>query len=121
MKSIQIYVRGICDTTKPEKEGKYLSILCYNGKEKEIYGAEKKTTSNRMVITGVIKAIKILKEPCNVTVYTHTTIGIAKYKKKSKGINKDLLSNLFETIKERNHEVEFIYTQERQSYLASKL
>lgn len=38
----------------------------YNGTEKEISGGEANTTNNRMELSGVIGALRILKEPCEI-------------------------------------------------------
>ena len=45
-------------------------MLVYKGAEKEISGAEKQTTNNRMELTAVIKALQLLKEPCEVNLTT---------------------------------------------------
>ena len=42
----------------------------YNGVEKELTGGEKQTTNNRMELTGVISALRALKEPCIVELYS---------------------------------------------------
>ncbi len=50
--------------------GGWGAFLSYNGVEKELYGAEKETTNNRMEILGTINALKILKRKCDVVIYT---------------------------------------------------
>ena len=50
--------------------GGWGAILMYNDYKKEISGGNKSTTNNIMEITAVIEALKILKNPCNVTVYS---------------------------------------------------
>lgn len=50
--------------------GGWGSILIYNEIEKEISGGMKVTTNNQMEITAVIEGLKLLKEECNVTIYT---------------------------------------------------
>ena len=42
----------------------------YNGVEKELSGGEKNTTNNRMELSAVIFALKALKEPCEVNLYS---------------------------------------------------
>ncbi len=44
--------------------------LQYAGKEKSIHGGEVVTTNNRMELTAVIRALEMLKRPCNVKIYT---------------------------------------------------
>ena len=39
-------------------------------REKEMSGSEKQTTNNRMELTGVISALRALKEPCIVELYS---------------------------------------------------
>ena len=38
--------------------------------EKEMWGGELMTTNNRMELTAVIEALKVLKRPCKVVIYT---------------------------------------------------
>ena len=42
------------------------SILNYKGKIKELYGAEKHTTNNRMELMAAIQALESLTRPCSV-------------------------------------------------------
>ncbi len=46
--------------------GGYGGILEFKGKCKEYCGAEIHTTNNRMELQGVIKGLKLLKEPCSI-------------------------------------------------------
>ena len=50
--------------------GGWGAILMYNNYKKEICGGSKSTTNNIMEVSAVIEALKILKDPCNVTVYS---------------------------------------------------
>lgn len=68
MKKLNIYTDGAC-SGNPGKGG-WGSVLVYNGIEKEISGAEMHTTNNRMELTAVIKALQLLKEPCEVELTT---------------------------------------------------
>jgi ribonuclease HI len=68
MKKVEIYTDGACSGNPGP--GGWGSILVYNSKEKELSGGEKNTTNNRMELTAVIKALKALKEPCEVTLTT---------------------------------------------------
>lgn len=45
-------------------------MLIYGEHEKEIGGYAPHTTNNRMEIMAVIEALKMLKEPCQVSLYT---------------------------------------------------
>lgn len=68
MKAVTIYTDG--SSRGNPGSGGWAAVLVYGHKIKEIYGSEKQTTNNRMEITAVIKALELLKEPCNVLVYS---------------------------------------------------
>lgn len=68
MKKLDIYTDGAC-SGNPGKGG-WGAVIVYKGAEKEISGAEKQTTNNRMELTAVIKALQLLKEPCEVNLTT---------------------------------------------------
>jgi len=68
MKTVTIYTDGACSGNPGP--GGWGAILVYQGKEKELSGGEKNTTNNRMELTGAIMALKALKEPCTVDLYT---------------------------------------------------
>ena len=53
--------------------GGWGGILDYKGKRKEYSGGETYTTNNRMELRGVIEGLKMLKEPCDVTVVTDSS------------------------------------------------
>ena len=68
MKNVEIFTDGACSGNPGP--GGWGAILRYNEIEKELSGYEKETTNNRMELTAVIKALEILKYPCNVTITT---------------------------------------------------
>lgn len=68
MKRVEIYTDGACSGNPGP--GGYAGILNYNNVEKIISGGEKNTTNNRMELIAVIKSIEILKESCQIDVYT---------------------------------------------------
>ncbi len=45
-------------------------MLLYNGHRKEISGGAEETTNNRMELVAAIEALKALKEPCRVKIYS---------------------------------------------------
>jgi len=53
--------------------GGYGGILEYQGTRKEFSGGEPHTTNNRMELRGVIEGLKLLKEPCDVTVISDSS------------------------------------------------
>ena len=68
MKNITIYTDGACSGNPGP--GGWGAILEWKGVEKELSGGERDTTNNRMELTAVICALKALKEPCAVDLYT---------------------------------------------------
>lgn len=68
MESVIIYTDGACSGNPGP--GGWGSILMYKDKKKEISGASKETTNNIMEITAVIEALKLLKYPCDVKIYS---------------------------------------------------
>lgn len=68
MKNLDIYTDGACSGNPGP--GGYGAILIYNKVEKKVSGGELNTTNNRMELTAVIEALKVLKEPCTVNLYT---------------------------------------------------
>ncbi len=71
MKNIEIYTDGACSGNPGV--GGYGIVFLYKKNRKEFSKAYKMTTNNRMETMAVIKALKILKEPCNVTLYTDSS------------------------------------------------
>ena len=68
MKKVEIFTDGACKGNPGP--GGWGAILRYKGTEKEISGGEANTTNNRMELSAVINALKLLKEPCEVALYT---------------------------------------------------
>ncbi|MDP4119663.1 MAG: ribonuclease HI [Bacillota bacterium] len=68
MKHVDIFTDGACQGNPGP--GGWGAVLKYGGHEKEISGGEKQTTNNRMELTAAIEALKLLKEPCEVSLYS---------------------------------------------------
>ncbi|MCR5635753.1 MAG: ribonuclease HI [Clostridiales bacterium] len=68
MKKVNIYTDGACSGNPGP--GGWAAVLKYGEHTKEIFGAEPDTTNNRMELTAVIEALKLLKEPCEVSLYS---------------------------------------------------
>ena len=68
MEEIIIYTDGACSGNPGP--GGWGAILKYKENEKEISGGKKNTTNNVMEMTAVIEALKLLKFPCSVKVYS---------------------------------------------------
>jgi ribonuclease HI len=67
-KKVVIYTDGAC-SGNPGKGG-WAAILKYGEHEKEISGFEQETTNNKMELTAAIEALKCLKAPCEVELYS---------------------------------------------------
>lgn len=65
MKKVEIYTDGAC-RGNPGRGG-WGAILKYKDFERELSGGERETTNNRMELTAAIEALRLLKEPCEVT------------------------------------------------------
>ena len=68
MEEVTIYTDGACSGNPGP--GGWGAILMYKHSKKEISGAKKNTTNNVMELTAVIEALKLLKFPCKVNVYS---------------------------------------------------
>lgn len=53
-----------------QDHGGWGSILMYKGVKKEISGGQKETTNNIMELTAVIQALRLVKYPCNIKIYS---------------------------------------------------
>ena len=120
MKKIDIYTDGACRGNPGP--GGWGALLIYKDANKTIYGGEKNTTNNRMEMTAIIEALKIVKMDCEITLYTDSKYvmdGITKWlpnwKKKGwitsnkKPVkNKDLWQILEECINKHNIEWQWV-------------
>ena len=61
MKQVEIFTDGACQGNPGP--GGWGAILRYKGTEKEISGGDPDTTNNRMELTAVIEALRLLKSP----------------------------------------------------------
>ncbi len=71
MKEIEAFTDGSC-LGNPGAGG-WASIVRYKEHEKILSGGYKRTTNNRMELIAVIEALKLLIEPCVVTVYSDSS------------------------------------------------
>ncbi|PHS23364.1 MAG: ribonuclease HI [Robiginitomaculum sp.] len=79
-KHITIHTDGACSGNPGP--GGWGALLQWNGNERELCGGEDHTTNNRMEMQAAIEALKALKQPCCVDLYTDSTYvrdGITKW------------------------------------------
>ena len=119
MEEVIIYTDGACSGNPGP--GGWGSILKYNGNKKEIFGGKEDTTNNVMELTAVIEALKLLKFPCKVKLYSDSAYVVNAFiqkwiygwlkngwvnSSKEPVKNKELWQELYNLTKV--HEVEFI-------------
>ena len=68
MKKVTIYTDGACSGNPGP--GGWAAVLQYGDKTRELSGGEAQTTNNRMELLAAISALELLKEPCEVALYT---------------------------------------------------
>jgi ribonuclease HI len=68
MQEVTIYSDGACKGNPGP--GGWGAVLVAGGHEKELFGGESPTTNNRMELTAVIEALRALKRPCIINIYT---------------------------------------------------
>ena len=110
-----IYTDGACSGNPGP--GGYGAILMYGEHKKELSGGEAETTNNRMELMGVITALKALKRPCTVQLFTDSQyivnaieLGWAKRwqangwmrNKKDPALNPDLWQELLDLLEIHN-------------------
>ncbi|MBV7274989.1 ribonuclease HI [Clostridiaceae bacterium UIB06] len=122
MKSVTIYTDGACRGNGKENTiGGFGIVLMYNDIKKEIKKGFRNTTNNIMELSAVIDALTLLKEPCEVKLYSDSAYVINavnqrwiknwqkngwKTASKEPVKNKELWEKLIELI--NIHKVEFI-------------
>lgn len=70
MREVDIFTDGACKGN-PGPGGWGAILRCHTPPaEKELFGGEPETTNNRMELTAVIEGLRLLREPCRVTIQT---------------------------------------------------
>ena len=80
LSEVEIFTDGACKGNPGP--GGWGAVLRSNGKEREISGGETLTTNNRMELMAAIEALKALKRPCHVQLWTDSNYvrdGITKW------------------------------------------
>ena len=121
MKTVNIYTDGACRGNPGP--GGWGAVLVYGENEKRICGGDGETTNNKMELTAVIEALKLLKYPCRVVLCSDSKYVIDGLKlgwakgwkkkgwKKSDGAlkNPELWQRLYELTE--LHKVEFVWVK----------
>jgi len=68
MKKVTIYTDGACSGNPGD--GGWGAVLFYKNIKREISGFEENTTNNKMELTAAIKALEMVKEPCEIELYS---------------------------------------------------
>jgi len=68
MKKVTVYTDGACSGNPGP--GGWGAILMFGDQKKEISGFVCLTTNQRMELTAAVEALKKLKEPCSVSLYS---------------------------------------------------
>jgi len=119
---VEIFTDGACSGNPGP--GGWGAILRYGTREKEISGSEESTTNNRMELTAVIEAVKLLKEPCEIVITTDSSYVCKAFSEgwleswitkgwrkadKSPVLNVDLWKELLEILE--GHEYKFVWVK----------
>ncbi len=119
MREVTIYTDGACSGNPGP--GGWGAILMYGEHRKELSGYHPETTNNRMELTAAIEALKALKAPCKVKLYSDSAYLVNAFKqnwlgswqrngwvnaKKQPVENQDLWRELLAVM--RPHQVEWI-------------
>ncbi|MES2984128.1 MAG: ribonuclease HI [Pseudomonadota bacterium] len=67
-KKVTIYTDGACSGNPGP--GGWAALLMFGETKREISGGEPNTTNNRMELQATIEGLKLLKEPCDVAIFT---------------------------------------------------
>lgn len=78
MKQIEIYTDGACSGNPGP--GGWGAVLIYNETRKELNGFVPESTNQRMELTAAIEALKMLKYPCQVRLYSDSAYLINAFK-----------------------------------------
>ena len=68
MKQVIIYTDGACRGNPGP--GGWGALIKYDSVEKTIFGGQANTTNNQMELSAAIEGLAVLKEPCNVELFT---------------------------------------------------
>ncbi len=79
MEKVTIYTDGACSGNPGP--GGWGAVLMYKDNKKEISGSKQDTTNNVMELTAVVEALKLLKFPCEVQLYSDSAYVVNAFDK----------------------------------------
>lgn len=115
---VEIWTDGACKGNPGI--GGWGAYLIYGKHVKELFGGEKETTNNRMELTAVIEALRLLNRPCKIVLHVDSSYvkdGITKWidgwkAKNWRTANKQPVKNvdLWQALEEQiaRHEIECV-------------
>ena len=71
MKQVRAFTDGACSGNPGP--GGWGAVLQFGDHERELHGGAADTTNNRMELTAAIEALRVLSEPCRVSLTTDST------------------------------------------------
>ena len=77
LKKVTVYTDGACSGNPGA--GGWGCVLLYGENKKEMSGGEALTTNNRMELTAIIQALKTLKFPCEVDVFSDSSYALSPF------------------------------------------
>ncbi len=104
MKEILIYSSASCDWNT--REGQFFAALEYQGKYKYLTGPQAETTADRCILTGLLEAAHLIREPCKVKLITATRLSFNRLGQ-PKGSNKELKQLLLDILHQKQCMFEF--------------
>ena len=122
MKNIILYTDGACSGNPGP--GGWGAVLKYGAHERELSGGEANTTNNRMELTAVIEALRALKAPCRVELWSDSKYVIDALEKgwargwqkrgwvksdKKPALNPDLWAQALE--QEARHKITYVWVK----------
>ena len=78
MKRVTLYTDGACSGNPGP--GGWGAVLLFEEHRRELSGAERETTNNRMELTAVIEGLTCLKYPCEVDVYSDSAYTVNAFR-----------------------------------------
>lgn len=127
---VAIFTDGACSGNPGP--GGYGIVMKYGNKHREISGYNGDTTNNRMELTAVIEALKVLKKPCRMSIVSDSSYvikGMTEWvegwqkknwmnSKKKPVLNRDLWEILIKL--SNSHEIEWVWIKGHQGHIENE-